>query len=135
MNKKRVDEYIPKAIKLLNDYEKENDGIPQEFKGYVANFGASIIQSGLLATVCFFEKTKNNARQKKNHITYLIYCLLESKEYEKINDKTKYLRSYYENEKKTDEEVTDHVMDVAIALKLALNCFKLKQSEEDLENE
>jgi CRISPR-associated protein Cmr5 len=61
-DKKVIENLIPKAMELL---EKEFDiknkgGVPKELKGYISNFGASIIQSGLIPAVAFYEREKTN---------------------------------------------------------------------------
>lgn len=76
MNKREIEKQIPIAIDLIDEFmkkrnfkkdDKEDDkklkGIAKEYKGYISNFGASIIQSGLLSTVAFLKQMILNQNQ------------------------------------------------------------------------
>ncbi|WP_066506977.1 type III-B CRISPR module-associated protein Cmr5 [Abyssisolibacter fermentans] len=135
MNKRRVEKYIPKAIKIIETYLDENKIIPSEFKGYIASFGASIIQSGLYAAISFYESEDANTNADRIALTLMIKYLLEDKEIEKndFSKKTlsnneirlqKYCIKYLE-ENNDKEELTDNIIDASIAIKLALSSFKI----------
>jgi CRISPR-associated protein Cmr5 len=128
MNKKKIENLIPIAmeaiecqrIELLND-KKE---IPKEFKGYISNFGASIIQSGLLATVAFYESKDSGAKEDRSQLTRCILYLIDEDEKSKIlkGEKRKLLK-YILAYQKDNEELKEEIINAAISLKLALRTF------------
>lgn len=140
MNKRKIEKQISDAIDLIDNFMKENkfltkekkedkkaaEKIPKEYKGYISNFGASIIQSGLLSTVAFFEAEDSNSKSDKKVLTELILKLIyKSKGLEWDNKK---LLEYVleNNNKQTEEEITN----AAIAVKLGMRVFKFTENSE-----
>lgn len=117
MSKKRIEDYIPKAIKLLNE-EFPDGKISKAYNGYISSFGASIIQSGLKPTLAVFENTNASTQEDKSYLTKLILKLLP-------NSKGNSLLKYVLENKDQEEALKNEIIDIAIALKLSIRTFKL----------
>lgn len=128
MNKRKVEKLIPIAIECIEKTKliivKENK-IPKEFNGYISNFGASIIQSGLMATVAFFEAKDTKSNQDRGKLTKLILNVINKEKDrnfeidEKIN-----LLDYILKNKSKKNIVKEEVINAAIAIKLAMRVFE-----------
>ena len=125
--KKPNNNHIEKAIDFLdgaNDLVK-NRTIDSTFKSYISSFGGSIIQSGLMGTLMTFEANKNKV--KIINALFAIYNLNFS---ENIIERTngsfyRTIKSKSESEKK---EIRNKLVDMAVALKLAVRCFETKDN-------
>ncbi|AVQ46527.1 hypothetical protein N496_10540 [Clostridium botulinum A2B3 87] len=143
MNKREIEKQIPIAIDLIDEFmkkkkflkkdDKEDDkklkGIPKEYKGYISNFGASIIQSGLLSTVAFFEANDSKSKSDKQVLMELILKVVDiynEKQLEWKNN-SPFLHYILENNNKQTEE---EVINAAIAVKLAMRVFKFTENSE-----
>ncbi len=117
MSKKRIEEYIPKALKVL---EKEfgSGVIPSAYNGYISQFGASIIQSGLLPTLALFENTNANTKENKEYLTNIILQVLREKD-----DDISLLK--YVLDSREEDILKDKILDIAVAIKLSIRTFKL----------
>lgn len=139
MNKKDIENQIPIAIDLIDEFmknnkflkkdDKEDDKkfkeIPKEYKGYISNFGASIIQSGLVSTVAFFEADDSNSKSNKKVLTELILKVIYANK--KIEWKEETLLKYVLNENK---DVEEEVINATIAVKLGMRVFKFTENSE-----
>lgn len=139
MDKRRVEELTPKAIELIKDPtinllkkdKNENEyKIAKECKGYISSFGASIIQSGMIPTIAFFENEEGQAKSERKELMKVILYMIE--ENYKIEEKKKEttLLDYILEKKKNDEdliEIEEEIINAAIALKLALRTFKFSE--------
>ena len=128
MNKRRVNELIPRVIEYIPSSGILIDNeIPNEFKGYVSSFGASIIQSGLLSAVAFFEADDSKSKSDRKVLTKLILKVIyRNKKLEWKEDKTLLNYILENNNKETKEEV----INAAIAVKLAIRVFKFTENSE-----
>lgn len=130
MNKKRVDEYIPRACKaLLVTRIVEKETIDASYKGQIASFGAMIATGSVLSAIALFSaRGKTDADRTK--LMKAIYAVIHGSTGE-IADNA--LFDYVQGEKNrgkicfAKEEVTD----AAIALKLAMNLYKPIEKERD----
>lgn len=151
MNKRRVEKFIPLAIKCIEQVSEINKGlpakqdkkdditknqddtiiIPKEFNGYIANFGASIVQSGLLSTVAFFENTDSGADKNRKTIVDLIFNIIEKYENkEEIDYKADCsLFKYVMKNKNKKNIIKEKIIDAVIALKLAARVFEFSADE------
>lgn len=120
--KKPNNDYINKAIDLLDGSKSivKNNAIESKYNTYIASFGGSIIQSGLVATLMIFEANK----EKKRIINYL-FELLNKLKSEKINETNNF---YYRTVKSYDAnqqiQLRNDLVEMAVALKLAMRCYK-----------
>lgn len=129
MNKREVEQYIPKAIdtikKVMEDLQTDSKNkeisLPKEFKGYISSFGASLIQSGLFPTIAFFENENANSQSDRSKITEFIFNILD------VNGsyKDKKLLDYLLENKDRKENLKEDIENIAIALKLAIRTFKI----------
>lgn len=123
MNKKRVDEYIPRACKaLLVTRIVEKETIDASYKGQIASFGAMIATGSVLSAIALFSaRGKTDADRTK--LMKAIYAVIHGATGEIAENA---LFDYVQAEKNrgkirfAKEEVTD----AAIALKLAMNLYE-----------
>jgi len=116
MSKKNIEKHIPKAMEVLSN--TFTDGIiPSAYNGYISSFGASVIQSGLLPTLALFENTNASTKENKESLTYLIHQILTDRD-----DDVSLLRYALAN---NPEMLKDDILDISIAIKLAIRTFKL----------
>ncbi len=132
--KSRVNKYLPYAIEHAQELRKEKqpngeikilDYIPKEFKGYIASFGASIIQSGLLPTLAFFSNDEGASRERSRILTAICRIINEIDHYSEDMEECN-LIGYVRNNINDLDKVTDKIMDAATALKLAIRTYELK---------
>ena len=126
MSRKNIESYIPKALKVLEEYYP-NKTIPSAYNGYISSFGASIIQSGLLPTLALFENENNKDKTKEDRsvLTKNILKILDSS----YPDDS--LLRYVIYHKGNREILKQNILDISIALKLTIRTFQLKQGERD----
>ena len=124
-----VEEYIPEAIKTIKaEFINWEAGISRTYSGYIASFGASMIQSGLIPTLAFFSSQSSKddqASPDRTKIVKLIWKLLKTKmeiEIRKIS-LLEYVLSLDNLAER--EQIEEQIKRIAIALKLALRTFKL----------
>ena len=129
---RRVEKYFPDILKMVNKefYEEiKGQGIPSEYKGYISTFGAMVIQNGLIPALAYFEKNDANEKGNRKKIANIVKEFLKVKGDIRIDDKKK-LCQYLADEVQTKRmskdklrEIENKVIDVSIALKLALRTF------------
>jgi len=125
--KKRVENYLPSAIKAVEDIilnENPNNPIPRQFKGYISAFGAAVIQSGILPAVAFYS-VKGGAEEDRTNVIRAIEYILNRQENYTYNDNETLLKYLVEHPNER-ENLTAKIMDAATALKLALRTFKIE---------
>jgi CRISPR-associated protein Cmr5 len=125
MNK--VDKYIGQAIDEIKEIEKNEGKVLRVYSGYIASMGASIIQSGLLPTLAFFqEKQRDNTKGDKKNISIAILNIIR-KNNANITNQT-LLEYVIENQDKK-ESIKNQIIDITIALKLAIRTFELVEPD------
>ncbi|WP_051412066.1 type III-B CRISPR module-associated protein Cmr5 [Halonatronum saccharophilum] len=123
MSKKRIEEYIPKAIKLIEEEKIAKEGkVPKEFNGYIASFGASMIQSGLLPAIAFYEDDNSKSQKERHKLMKVILRLISE------GDECSRLLEYVIDNQDSKDSIKRRVKDGAIAVKLAIRTFKLIDS-------
>lgn len=114
-------EQIKKARDILNKVGivQKDKTVSNEYRGYIASFGASISQSGLVPSVAFFENKNANSQKDRPKVMKAILLMIkdEKDEYDELLD---YLLDRQNNLSK----LQDKIIKAAIALKLAMNTFK-----------
>lgn len=110
--RKRIESYIPKALKAIEKFDivNNNGEVPKQFNGYIASFGASVRQAGLLATTLFYQNTKNTEEDRSKIIDAIEYIIDEP---------------IVTHNNTVDKKTRQKVEDAAVALKLAVRTFKL----------
>ena len=111
MSKRKIEAYIPKAIEAIEQLDIAKDGeVAKQFNGYIASFGASVRQAGLLATVLFYDNANSNAEKEREKVVKAIKMMIGHE-------------IVHHNQVKKSTRVK--VEDAAIALKLAIRTYKL----------
>ncbi len=122
MNKKRVDELIPRAVEVLKKEgiaNKDNE-IVKTFRGQISTFGAAITNGSLISAVAFFSE-QGGADVDRSKLMKAVYDLVAG---EKATDT---LFDYVKKAGKAGEVKTkEEIINATIALKLAMNLYKLK---------
>jgi CRISPR-associated protein Cmr5 len=104
---RQVEAYIPKALEAIKSLNIANEKgeVAKQFNGYIASFGASIRQAGLLPTVLFYSNANSNAEKEREKVVQAIEQIIAPAQLTQEN-RTK-------------------VEHAAIALKLAIRTYKL----------
>jgi len=104
---REVEAYIPKALKAIKELKIADDKgeVAKQFNGYIASFGASMRQAGLLSTVLFYSNANSNAEKEREKVVKAIEQIISPHEL------------IQENRAKVEH--------AAIALKLAIRTYKL----------
>ena len=106
--KRRIENYIPQALAAIEYVKIPKDNmIAKPFNGYIASFGASIRQAGLLSTVLFYTNSKNSEEDRSKIIDAIEY-IIEEKLTSEVTKK---------------REIKLKVLDAATALKLAIRTY------------
>jgi CRISPR-associated protein Cmr5 len=123
MSKKRVENYIPRAIEVLEKKFK-NKAIPKEYNGYISAFGAGIIQNGLKPTVAIYENKQANNKSDKDVLTEIILQIIDK------DSKENSLLRYILSSKEDEDILKEKIKDAAIAIKLSIRTFKLVENKD-----
>lgn len=131
----RVEEYFPVVLEIVEqEFEQEikNGGIPNEYKGYISNFGAMIIDSGLLSALAFFGKNDGSEKEDRSKIIKIIkkFLIKENEIDRNKSNSEKLVKLIIEKVKVDNEELRrleNMIIDIAIATKLSLRTFLVKK--------
>ena len=120
--KKRIEEYIEKAIKLIEEdlANKKIESLPSAFNGYISSFGAGLIQSDLKIAIALFENKKSSKKADSTYLMNLILRIIDE------NPKEDMLLKYIINSGENENMLKSKIKDAAIAVKLAIRTFDLK---------
>lgn len=99
------------------------------YKGYISSFGASIVQSGLVAAAAFFEKKDSDADENRCAVVNAIIAVL--KEQNKLTGSIPSLSIYALQYKEDKEKLLKNIDKAVAALKLAIRQYKGIKSKED----
>lgn len=122
MSKKRIENYIPKALEVVEKFFP-NGKIPKEYNGYIASFGAGLIQSGLKPTVAIYENEQSQSQQDRAKLPKIILKIIAPDSNE--NSLLRYIINSNENEQLLKEKIKD----ASIAIKLVIRTFELTKEE------
>lgn len=128
MNKK-INELIPKALEAIKSSKMadNSDLVDKEYKGYIASMGASIIQSGLLATLAFYSNEQSGSADKRLKLMKaIVKTILNANSEKKILDYV-LIGSHNGTNKYEIDKFEKKISDALIALKLAIRTFKQKE--------
>jgi CRISPR-associated protein Cmr5 len=147
---KRIAALIPAAINAVKESQipaKETGLVPNEYKGYIDTFGASIVQNGLKPAIIFFETAggkedesitsdpeKKGIYKNRNKLMKAILRVILHKEKGGLAGEPGTLFDYITAETKAgkaEKQVRQEVVDAAIAVKLALRTFVFKKENEN----
>jgi len=110
--RRAVEQYIPNAIRAIEELEivNGNGEVAKQFNGYIASFGASVRQAGLLATVLFYGNANSSAEKEREKVVKAIELMIG---HDIINNNS------------VEKSTRAKVENAAIALKLAIRTYKL----------
>jgi len=118
----RVEKYIPVVMEIL-EKEFSSGVIPKEYNGYIATFGAGVMMNGLKPTIAMFENKNANTNTDRSFLMYLILKVLD-----KNSKRDDSLLKYVLNSK-NEKVLKSQILDIAIAIKLCIRTFNLKDKE------
>ena len=133
MNKRKVEKLLPKVIKALDEdifnIKKSDDQgvfIEKGFRSQISSFGAAVTMGSFRAAVAFFSDNGESDvdRSKLIQIMYYIVTGGIQKEPQDIAKKILSLTKTEEAQMKED------FINASVAIKLALNAFRLKDKSE-----
>ncbi len=124
MNKANIERLIPKAVEQLD--RKFGDTIPSVYRGYIASFGVSIVQTGLLPTLAFFSKTGDNSDSDGERML-IAGLIADTLELNLDNNMLlfDYVKEYIRDNPNDIDNLTEQIKEASVAIKLAMNLFKI----------
>ena len=110
---KQIEAYIPKAIRAIEELEIANSKleVAKQFNGYIASFGASMRQAGLLSTVMFYNNAKSGAEKEREKVVKAIESIIG--------------HDIIKDNHTIDKTTKAKVENAAIALKLSIRTYTL----------
>lgn len=129
MNNRKFNQYVIRCMNVLSDTSYKNNivddkgRIPKEFNGYIATFGACIIQNGLLPAVAFFENKNANTQQDRSKLMKIILRILDKNAEE--DSLLQYLNNRLANNKSMEKVLRREIINIAIALKQVIKTYEL----------
>ncbi|MDP0505813.1 MAG: type III-B CRISPR module-associated protein Cmr5 [Fusobacterium sp. JB019] len=122
INKKKVEEYIPKVIKLIEEeFKDSNKGLPKELTGYITSFGAAIIQSGLIPAVAFYEREESNGSDETSKNRKKLMRIIGKLLYEDFKQDNLLLEKLIDEHNKIKK---DDIINASVAIKLVIRLYK-----------
>jgi CRISPR/Cas system CMR-associated protein Cmr5 small subunit len=83
--KKKVEKYVPAALEAVRKVLAKRDAtnkptskVYEEYDGYAASFGASVVTSGLLPTLSFYTDVHKDDKNKKGKLLPRRYRILQA---------------------------------------------------------
>lgn len=125
MNKQEVNRLLPLARDVLKERFLDKP-VPAVYRGYVSTFGAAVSQGSLAAAVAFYSNKNKNSDEDTSLIMDMILQILK-RDGRVVNDEED-LFDYVVGSGSGNFLIKQEVLHAAIALKLAMNLFIIKQS-------
>jgi hypothetical protein len=130
INKKAVEDYIPKAyiaLKVAGVVDEKGE-IDNTFKGYIASFGAAIAQSGMLPAISYFSADGQSKGRSKLIISiYMLVTTTDTLPKETLFDY--YLNVLNKHDNSELRKLDEKIYNAAIALKLVMNLYKIVKND------
>ena len=135
MDKNRINKLLPIAVEVIKN--KLSEPIPNEFRGYIASFGAAVTMGSLPAAVAYYSAASKNDKEDRTKLPVMILEVLKGENAAiTVDTLFEYVTSF-----KNDNEsfaIKEDVLHAAIAIKLGLNLFEIeskdKKDKEDEKN-
>ncbi len=116
-----------KENELFKDSSNAVPKVPKEYKGYISSFGPSVIQSGLLPTIMFYENSKSTEKNGKKEILNILSGILKKTgKYKMTPNSLKELTMDKIKNKAEYADLVNDVLDAYTALKLSMRTFKFE---------
>lgn len=136
MNKRKVEKYLPLAIEAINydeckilkelkekDTNKEYKAIPKTFRGYISSFGAAVTMGSFKSAVAFFS-TQSGADEPRQELMRALWYMVK-KEWKSASEVCNAVLRV--SDKKELATLREDFLNASVAVKLALNAFKLEK--------
>lgn len=143
-NTMRIDnEWISYADRALKDSGIVVDNkYPEEFKGYISSFSATIVQMGIYPAMIVFENTESDTSSERYRLPLAVLYLLcmMKKVQNKYNLNAEYCLSDQYAASKNKELLAEYIKKAIVALKVAIRMYsgekdlKLKCCDADLKS-
>ncbi len=133
MSKQRIDEYLPYAYDALKECGiAVNNEISKTFRGQISTFGAAITMGSLLASVAFFSEqgSATTERQKLMKAIHYVIFKSENKDVSECSNNSLFLL-VKNTQKDRIDSLKQNILDAAIAIKLAMNLYNLKNEKSE----
>ncbi len=128
MNRK-TDQLIPLAYRAVQENLVAADGrsISKQYNGYIASFGAAVVQSGILAALVFNyrEPEDSHSEEDRRKLMDAIYRVICEQDGERVQGAD--LKAYYRHEQTDKRRLKQQILDAATAIKLVIRTFKLTE--------
>ena len=132
MDKNRINKLLPIAVEVIKN--KLSEPIPNEFRGYIASFGAAVTMGSLPAAVAYYSAASKNAKEDRTKLPVMILEVLKGENAAiTVDTLFEYVTSF-----KNDNEsfaIKEDVLHAAIAIKLGLNLFEIESKDEKVEED
>ncbi len=133
-NKRKIDEYIPKAIDSLSKNTKivKNGTIASGFAGQIATFSVAVSMGSLLSAVAFFSEQKQ-AIVERQELMNVLYEIITREDLNTTKGsepkllahvRKKYEETYKNKNILEYRRFQQDILNAAIAVKLAINFFQ-----------
>lgn len=131
MNRILIEKYIPFAYKALENNTEicDNGKISGTLKGNIASFGAAIQMGNLLSATAFFSQ-QGGAQEKRYELLNVICEILKENE-DMPRDCATLFDYICDMDKREMAKTKRLVVSAAVAVKLAMNLFEEKKTEEN----
>lgn len=126
MNKNKVNRMLPTAVEVL-EKAFPNKEIQGEYRGYISNFGASVMMGSLAAAVAFNSDKSANSKSPRYVLMDMILELLKESYTEDVRLQQSDSLFSYVKSKEQDREIKERVINASIAIKLGIGLFKIKK--------
>ena len=129
MNKKKVEEYLPVAIDVIEDCKIAKNGeVIKTYRSDISGFGAAVTMGSFKAAVAFYSSDANTEGDVKRSkliqaMDYIVRRAEQKLEAPTIREVPTILREIVGLP--SDRLIKEQYLDASIALKLAMNAYKL----------
>jgi CRISPR-associated protein Cmr5 len=130
---RQIENLIPFALESAELLKNEKGKIPNEYSGYIASFGASVIQAGLKPAIAFSERKSSKSSEDRSKLMEAVcYIIMKQKgdNPDLVDDSKSLLKYVLKYESAGNTMIKDYVLDAATALKLAIRTFEFEPKEE-----
>ena len=132
MDKNRINKLLPIAVEVIKN--KLSEPIPNEFRGYIASFGAAVTMGSLPAAVAYYSAASKNAKEDRTKLPVMILEVLKGENAAiTVDTLFEYVTSF-----KNDNEsfaIKEDVLHAAIAIKLGLNLFEIESKDQKVKGD
>lgn len=138
----KIDELIANAIPILKntgivkkDEKTGEEYILRSFRGQISSFGAAVEMGSLLSAVAFFSK-KGGSDTDRQLLMRAIYLLIINDTETEIDVKSEQSELLlFVIEHRNEPELKKNIIDAAVALKLAMNAYELRDKDDKQKSE